>query len=221
MWPVAVSLLQQLATYSYYQPCDDFLPGQRCDQEISRHRRAAYNAKDCVSPAEPAATTRYHQRCARLHGYLEQLRKTSPNSKKPRTFSPVLLPVLLNHAVHVLSSSSSTGSRLNTASTSKQQTALSVLFIFLNRLTYVHPCMPVIPLVPSDSPTLISSLLRLSAHHLALAASASQPLKSGTLSLYLSVSVPVLIPFVVTSRPTTVSRPSKPLNPSLLVPRLC
>ena len=27
--------------------------------------------------------------------------------------------------------------------------------------------MPVIPLVPSDSPTLISSLLRLSAHHLA------------------------------------------------------
>ena len=47
--------------------------------------------------------------------------------------------------------------------------------------------MPVIPLVPSDSPTLISSLLRLSAHHLALAASASQPLKSGTLSLHLSV----------------------------------
>jgi len=75
----------------------------------------------------------------------------------------------------------------------------------LNRLTYVHPCMPVIPLVPSDSPTLISSLLRLSAHHLALAASASRPLKSGTLSLYLSVPVPVLIPFVVTSRPTTAS----------------
>ena len=47
--------------------------------------------------------------------------------------------------------------------------------------------MLVIPLVPSDSPTLISSLLRLSAHHLALAALASQPLKSGTLSLYLSV----------------------------------
>jgi len=39
--------------------------------------------------------------------------------KKLRTFSPVLLPVLLNHAVRVLSSSSSTGSRLNTASTSK------------------------------------------------------------------------------------------------------
>jgi len=50
--------------------------------------------------------------------------------------------------------------------------------------------MPVIPLVPSDSPTLISSLLRLSAHHLPLAALASQPLKSGTLSLYLSVPVP-------------------------------
>jgi len=61
--------------------------------------------------------------------------------------------------------------------------------------------MPVIPLVLSDSPTLISSLLRLSAHHLALAASPSQPLKSGTLSLYLSVPVPVLIPSVVTSRP--------------------
>ena len=98
-----------------------------------------------------------------------------------------------------------------------------VLFILPNRLTYVHPCMPVIPLVPSESPTLISSLLRLSAHHLALATSASQPLKSGTLSLYLPVPVPVLIPFVVTSRPTTVSRPSTLLNPSPLAPqiRLC
>ena len=57
------------------------------------------------------------------------------------------------------------------------------IFIFPNRLTYVHPCMPFIPLVPSDSPKIISSLLRLSAHHLALAASALQPLKSGTLSL--------------------------------------
>ena len=56
-----------------------------------------------------------------------------------------------------------------------------------SRLSYVHPCMPVIPLVPSDPPTLISSLLRLSAHHLALAASASQPLKSRTLSLPLSL----------------------------------
>jgi len=81
----------------------------------------------------------------------------------------------------------------------------------------------VIPLVPTDAPTLISSLLRLSGHHLALAASASQPLKSGTLSLYLSVPVPVLIPFVVTSRPTTASRHSNPLNPSPLAPqiRLC
>jgi len=78
--------------------------------------------------------------------------------------------------------------------------------------------MPVIPLVPLDLPTLISSLLRLSAHHLALAASASQPLKSGTLSLYLSIPVPVLTPFVITSRPTTASRPSNPLNPSPLAP---
>jgi len=78
--------------------------------------------------------------------------------------------------------------------------------------------MPVIPLVLSDSSTLISSLLPLSAHHLALAASALQPLKSGTLSFYLSVPVPVLIglPFVVTSRPTTASRPSNPLNRSPL-----
>ena len=69
----------------------------------------------------------------------------------------------------------------------------------------------------------ISSLLRLSAHHLALAALASQPLKSTTLSLYLSVPVPVLIPSVVTSRPTTASRPSTSLNPSPLAPqiRLC
>ena len=35
-----------------------------------------------------------------------------------------------------------------------------------------------------------------------LAASASQPLKSVTLSLYLSVPVPVLIPFVVTFQST-------------------
>ena len=65
--------------------------------------------------------------------------------------------------------------------TSKYPTSPTVLFILPNRLTYVHRCMPVIPLVPSDSQTLISSLLRLSAHHLALAASALQPLKSGTL----------------------------------------
>ena len=91
------------------------------------------------------------------------------------------------------------------------------------RPSFVHPFMPVIPLVPSDSPTLISSLLPLSAHHLALPASAWQPLKSGTLSLHLSVPVPVLIPSVVTSRPTTASRPSNQLNPSLLAPqiRLC
>ena len=37
------------------------------------------------------------------------------------------------------------------------------------------------------------------AHHLALAALASQPLKSGTLFLYLSVPVPVLTPSVVIS----------------------
>ena len=54
------------------------------------------------------------------------------------------------------------------------------------------------------------------AHHLALAVSASQPLKSGTLSLHLSIPLPVLTPFVVTSRPTTASRPSNPLNPSPL-----
>ena len=29
-----------------------------------------------------------------------------------------------------------------------------MLFILPNRLTYVHPCTPVIPLVPSDSPAL-------------------------------------------------------------------
>ena len=45
-------------------------------------------------------------------------------------------------------------------------------------------------------------------------------IKSGTLSLYLSVPVPVLIPFVVTSRPTTASRPSNPLNPSPLAPQI-
>jgi len=58
---------------------------------------------------------------------------------------------------------------------------------------------------------------------LALAALASQPLKSGTLSLHLSVPVPVLTPSVVTSRPTTASWRSTPLNRSPLAPqiRLC
>ena len=84
---------------------------------------------------------------------------------------------------------------------------------FPTGLPYVHPCVPVIPLVPSDSPTIISSL---STHHLALTVSASQPLKSGTQSLHLSVPVPVPIPSVVTSRPTTATRPSIPLNPSPL-----
>jgi len=59
-----------------------------------------------------------------------------------------------------------------------------------------------------------------SAPTLALAASASQPLKSGIRSLYLSVPVPLLIPFVVTSRPTTASRPSNPLNRSPLAPQI-
>ena len=151
------------------------------------------------------------------------LRKTSSNSRKPNLLARVVTCSPQSCSPRVLSSTSSTGSRLNTASTSKQQTSLSVLFIVPNRLTYVHPCMPVIPLVPSDSPTLISSLLRLSAYHLALAALASQPPKSGTLSFYLSVPVPVLTPSVVISRPTTASRPSTPLNPSPLAPqiRLC
>ena len=68
--------------------------------------------------------------------------------------------------------------------------------------------------------TLTSSLLRLSAHHLARTALALQPLKSGTLSTHLSVPVPVLIPSVVTPRPTTASRPSRPLNPSPLAPQI-
>jgi len=53
------------------------------------------------------------------------------------------------------------------------------------------------------SPVFGSSCL--SANHLALAALASQPLKSGTLSLYLSVPVPVLTPSIVISRPTTAT----------------
>jgi len=44
-----------------------------------------------------------------------------------------------------------------------------------------------------------------------------------SLPLSLRIPVPVLIPFVVTSRPITASRPSNPLNPSPLAPqiRLC
>ena len=91
--------------------------------------------------------------------------------------------------------------------------------LYFFQLAYLRSSLHAfIPLVPSDSPTLISSLI-----HLALAALASQPLKSGTLSLYLSVPVPVLTPSVVISRPTTASWPSTPLNSSPLAPqiRLC
>jgi len=44
---------------------------------------------------------------------------TQKNMSKLQKAQNLLARVLLNHAVHVLSSSSSTGSRLNTASTSK------------------------------------------------------------------------------------------------------
>ena len=87
---------------------------------------------------------------------------------------------------------------------------------------YVRPCMPVIPLVPSYSSTLISSLHRLSAHHWALSASASQPLKSGTLppALRTCISPDTFRRSVVTWRPSAASRPSSPLNPSPFVPQI-
>ena len=78
--------------------------------------------------------------------------------------------------------------------------------------------MPVIPLVPSDSPTLISSLLRLSAHNLALAASVLQPLKSGILSLYLSVPVPV--PYLPSSPQDSLLPTGLPIHLTPLLLRL-
>jgi len=106
-------------------------------------------------------------------------KKTSPNSRRHRTS----LPVLLNLAVHVLSSSSSIGSPSNTALTSKRPTTpyIGLLFILPNRLTYVHPCMPVFPLVPSDSPTLIFSVLFVRTAFGARS-SALQPLQEAQLS---------------------------------------
>ena len=92
-------------------------------------------------------------------------------------------------------------------------------FILPNLLTYVRPCMPVILLVPSDSPTLIFYVLRFSAHYFPLAVLALQPLKFGTLSLHLSILLQLLIPSTVTWRPTVASRPSNQLNPFLLVPQ--
>ena len=66
----------------------------------------------------------------------------------------------------------------------------------------------------------ITTVSSLRSDHLALAVSVSQPRKSGTPSLHLSMHVPVLIP---PSSPTTASRLSSPLNPSPLAPqiRLC
>ena len=72
--------------------------------------------------------------------------------------------------------------------------------------------MLVISLVLSDSPTLICSRLCLSTPHLMPTVSGLQPMKFRTLSIQFSELVPVLIPSVVTSRPTIASRPSDPLN---------
>ena len=55
--------------------------------------------------------------------YSEPLWKTSPNSRKHRISLPVSLPVLLNLAVHVLSSSSSTGLLTPSIVTSRPTTA--------------------------------------------------------------------------------------------------
>jgi len=52
------------------------------------------------------------------------------------------------------------------------------------------------------------------------AVSALQFLKFGTLSLHLSIPVPVLIPSVVTSGPTAACTPSSPLNPYFLAPQI-
>jgi len=41
-----------------------------------------------------------------------------------------------------------------------------------------------------------------------------------SIAVRLPVPVPVLIPSVITSRPTTANRPSNPLNPFLLVPQI-
>ena len=67
--------------------------------------------------------------------------------------------------------------------------------------------------VLGKAPALVSSVCQV------LVNSALQPIKSGILSLHLSVPVPVLIPSVFTSRPTTATRPSSPPNPSLHAPQ--
>ena len=123
-----------------------------------------------------------------------------------------MLPVFLSVAVHILSS---TGSPLNSVLTSP-----SIVFLLPNWLTCVHPCMPVILVVPLDSPTLIFCPLLSSAPHLVAIVLTLQPLKVGTLSLHLSILVPVLIPSIVTLRPTIASRLSNPLNSFLLVLRI-
>ena len=152
------------------------------------------------------------------------LRKTSSNYKKPRTSSPVLF------TCSPQSCSPRTLLQQLQWLPVKHRIDFKIANITFRTLhcsqpaylrSSLHVCHSTRSLRLSN--TLISSLLRLSAHHLALAALTSQPLKSGTLSLYLSVPVPVLTPSVVISRPTTASRPSTPLNPSALAPqiRLC
>jgi len=98
--------------------------GRRWSASGERSRRRAsvqsvHRVKDRLLQSNPILEVGHVRQSVRRWRPDQSVKKTSPNSRKHRTSLPVSLPVLLNPAVHVLSSSSSTGSRLNTASTSK------------------------------------------------------------------------------------------------------
>ena len=119
---------------------------------------------------------------------------------------------------YVVSSSSSTGSPLNTALTSKYFPYSS--FFPTSLPTIILACLS----THSTRCLRLSNTNLLSVPFVRISFGArsfrSQHLKSGTLSFHLSVAVPVLMPFVVTTKPTTASRPFNPLNPSPLAPQI-
>ena len=92
----------------------------------------------------------------------------------------------------------------------------SLLFVLPSWFIYVHPCMPVILLVPSYSA--IFSLLPFVCTSFVARILSLQPLKFGTLNL--SVLAPVLIPSVVASRSTIAGRPSKHSTLFFLAPHI-
>jgi len=156
--------------------------------------------------------------------YLEPLRKTSLNSKKPRTSSPVLLPC---------SSPQSCSPRTLLQQLHwlpvKHRIDFKIANITFRTLhcsqpaylrSSLHACHSTRSLRLSNTNLLSAPFVRTSFGSRSFSVAVPKIWNSLPLSLRTCTSPDT---FVVTSRPTTASRPSTPLNPSHLAPqiRLC